>query len=47
MRHAIYVPLFGALSDPHAITDIAAAAEQAGWDGLFVWDNLCASVESG
>lgn len=40
MRHAIYLPLFGALADPHAVTDIATAAEEAGWDGLFVWDHV-------
>ncbi|WP_246227421.1 LLM class flavin-dependent oxidoreductase [Mycolicibacterium helvum] len=45
MRHAIYLPLFGALSDPSAIADIAAATEQAGWDGLFVWDHVLSPVE--
>ncbi|MGW4099731.1 LLM class flavin-dependent oxidoreductase [Mycobacterium sp. NPDC004974] len=45
MHHAIYVPLFGALSDPSAIADIAAAAEQSGWDGLFVWDHVLSPVE--
>jgi alkanesulfonate monooxygenase SsuD/methylene tetrahydromethanopterin reductase-like flavin-dependent oxidoreductase (luciferase family) len=40
MRHAIHVPLFGALADPRAIADIACAAEQTGWDGLFVWDHV-------
>jgi alkanesulfonate monooxygenase SsuD/methylene tetrahydromethanopterin reductase-like flavin-dependent oxidoreductase (luciferase family) len=44
MRHAIHVPLFGALADPHAFADIARAAEQAGWDGLFVWDHILSPV---
>ncbi|WP_081830337.1 LLM class flavin-dependent oxidoreductase [Rhodococcus sp. UNC363MFTsu5.1] len=44
MRHAIYVPLFGALADPHAITDIAQAAENSGWDGLFVWDHVLSPI---
>jgi alkanesulfonate monooxygenase SsuD/methylene tetrahydromethanopterin reductase-like flavin-dependent oxidoreductase (luciferase family) len=44
MRHAIHVPLFGALADPHAVADIARAAEQAGWDGLFVWDHVLSPV---
>ncbi|MFP1155475.1 LLM class flavin-dependent oxidoreductase [Mycobacterium sherrisii] len=45
MRHAIYVPLFGALADPHAMADIAVAAEQSGWDGLFVWDHVLSPIE--
>lgn len=45
MRHAIYVPLFGELSDPCAVTEIAVAAEQSGWDGLFVWDHVLSPVE--
>ncbi len=45
MRHAIYVPLFGALADPHAVADIAGAAEQSGWDGLFVWDHVLSLID--
>lgn len=44
MRHAIHVPLFGTLADPRAIADIACAAEQSGWDGLFVWDHVLSPV---
>ena len=44
MRHAIHVPLFGALADPHAIADLARAAEQLRWDGFFVWDHLLSPV---
>jgi alkanesulfonate monooxygenase SsuD/methylene tetrahydromethanopterin reductase-like flavin-dependent oxidoreductase (luciferase family) len=44
MRAAIHVPLFGALADPHAVADIACAAEQAGWDGLFAWDHVLSPV---
>lgn len=44
MHHAIHVPLFGTLADPGAISDIACAAEQAGWDGLFVWDHVLSPV---
>lgn len=44
MRHAIHLPLFGALAEPAAITRIARAAEEAGWDGLFVWDHLFSPV---
>jgi len=40
VRHAINLPLFGPLADPMAIVEIAQAAEQNGWDGLFVWDHV-------
>jgi alkanesulfonate monooxygenase SsuD/methylene tetrahydromethanopterin reductase-like flavin-dependent oxidoreductase (luciferase family) len=45
MRHAIYVPLFGALADPDAVAEIARAAEQSGWDGLFVWDHVLSPIK--
>jgi len=44
MRRAIHVPLFGTLADPRVIADIACAAEQNGWDGLFVWDHVLSPV---
>lgn len=44
MRHAIHLPLFGALADPVVIADIACAAEESGFDGLFVWDHLLSPV---
>jgi alkanesulfonate monooxygenase SsuD/methylene tetrahydromethanopterin reductase-like flavin-dependent oxidoreductase (luciferase family) len=44
MRHAIFMPLFGALADPHAVADIARSAEESGWDGLFVWDHVLSIV---
>jgi alkanesulfonate monooxygenase SsuD/methylene tetrahydromethanopterin reductase-like flavin-dependent oxidoreductase (luciferase family) len=40
VRHALFVPLFGELSDPIAVADLAARAEAKGWDGFFVWDHL-------
>lgn len=40
MRHALYLPPFGELADPRVMVDIAVAAEEAGWDGLFLWDHV-------
>ncbi len=40
MRHALYLPPFGELADVRALAEIAATAEEAGWDGLFIWDHL-------
>ena len=40
MRYAIDVPNMGPFGDPHLLVDLARDAEQAGWDGFFVWDHL-------
>ena len=45
MRHALSLPPFGELSDPHVVVDIALAAEGNGWDAVFVWDHLLRPVE--
>ncbi|SEE08752.1 Luciferase-like monooxygenase [Streptomyces misionensis] len=40
MRFSVNVPNFGDFADPRAVATLATAAEQAGWDGLFVWDHV-------
>jgi alkanesulfonate monooxygenase SsuD/methylene tetrahydromethanopterin reductase-like flavin-dependent oxidoreductase (luciferase family) len=40
MRHALYLPPFGPLSDPAALADLARGAEDRGWDGVFLWDHI-------
>jgi alkanesulfonate monooxygenase SsuD/methylene tetrahydromethanopterin reductase-like flavin-dependent oxidoreductase (luciferase family) len=40
MRFSINIPNFGDFADPRNVVTVAAAAEQAGWDGLFVWDHI-------
>lgn len=40
MRFSVNVPNFGDFADPRVVADLAATAEQAGWDGLFVWDHV-------
>lgn len=40
MRHAVFVPPFGQLADPRVMVELAQSAEEAGWDGLFVWDHI-------
>ena len=40
MRHAVYVPPFASFGDVNLLVDLACAAEQAGWDGFFLWDHL-------
>lgn len=39
-RSGLFVPLFGELADPVAAARLAAEAEEAGWDGFFVWDHV-------
>jgi alkanesulfonate monooxygenase SsuD/methylene tetrahydromethanopterin reductase-like flavin-dependent oxidoreductase (luciferase family) len=34
------IPNFGDFSDPRTVASVAAAAEEAGWDALFVWDHV-------
>ena len=43
MRHALYVPPFGEMADPVALTTIAETAEASGWDGVFLWDHILRS----
>ncbi|GHH76268.1 luciferase-like protein [Streptomyces sulfonofaciens] len=40
MRFSINIPNFGDFADPRTVAKVAAAAEQSGWDGLFVWDHV-------
>ncbi|KUF15920.1 LLM class flavin-dependent oxidoreductase [Streptomyces silvensis] len=40
MRFSINIPNFGDFADARTIARVAAAAELAGWDGLFVWDHV-------
>lgn len=42
MRYGLFLPPFDDLSDPRRVGALAVAAEQAGWDGLFVWDHMLA-----
>ncbi|MDH6455210.1 MULTISPECIES: LLM class flavin-dependent oxidoreductase [unclassified Streptomyces] len=41
LRSALWLPLFEELADPRVVRRLAADAEEAGWDGCFVWDQLC------
>ena len=40
LRRGLFLPPFDALASPRVMADLGQAAEQAGWDGLFVWDHL-------
>ena len=40
MKRAIDVPPFDELADPRVLAGLAAAAEERGWDGFFIWDHI-------
>src|SRR4051812_43767276 len=45
MRFSINIPNFGDFADAHTVVQVAKAAEDAGWDGLFFWDHVVHSKE--
>ena len=40
MKYAFNIPNFGPYADAAAVADLAATAEQSGWDGFVVWDHI-------
>jgi alkanesulfonate monooxygenase SsuD/methylene tetrahydromethanopterin reductase-like flavin-dependent oxidoreductase (luciferase family) len=45
VRFAIYLPTVNEFADVRLLADLARAAEQSGWDGVFVWDVLSLSLD--
>ena len=45
MRFAIDLPPFGLFSDPSLVADLAHEAEEAGWNGFFLWDHINYKLE--
>lgn len=44
MHHALFLPIFGELADPRVLMTLGAEAEDAGWDGVYVWDHIAYSA---
>ena len=40
MHFGVCVPAFADFSDPRALAELAYEAENAGWDGFFIWDAM-------
>ncbi len=40
MQFAINTPNFGSFGDARLLAELAQEAEDAGWDGFFVWDHI-------
>lgn len=45
VKHGLYLAPFGELAEPRRLVDIAQAAEQGGWDGVFLWDHMLRPIE--
>ena len=44
MRYGVYVPNFGPYGDARVLAGLAYEAEEAGWDGFFLWDQVSKST---
>ncbi len=40
MRYGRYLPNFGEQATARNLAQLARAAEDAGWEGIFLWDHL-------
>ncbi|MBI3926107.1 MAG: LLM class flavin-dependent oxidoreductase [Armatimonadetes bacterium] len=40
MKHGVNLAPFGAAADPRLLAELAREAEDAGWDGFFLWDHI-------
>src|SRR5438270_12573066 len=40
MRYGVYVPHSGPYGDARILADLAYEAEETGWDGFFLWDQV-------
>ncbi|TET07236.1 MAG: LLM class flavin-dependent oxidoreductase [Candidatus Thorarchaeota archaeon] len=40
MKYGIYISNYALNGDPKKFVDLAKAAEDAGWDGFFMWDHV-------
>ncbi|MGI9621308.1 MAG: LLM class flavin-dependent oxidoreductase [Acidimicrobiales bacterium] len=40
MLHAVFLAPTGELSNPKVLVEVAVAAEENGWDGVFIWDHV-------
>ena len=40
MRFAVDTPQFGPYANPRTLAELAREAEDAGWDGFFIWDHI-------
>jgi alkanesulfonate monooxygenase SsuD/methylene tetrahydromethanopterin reductase-like flavin-dependent oxidoreductase (luciferase family) len=46
LRYGVFLPPFGELADPRTQAALSVEAENAGWDGYFVWDHVVRDDDS-
>ncbi len=46
MKYGVYLPNFGAFGDARRLASLAQEAEEAGWDGFFIWDHINRSFKT-
>ena len=46
MKYGLDIPTAGTYADPRKLAELAAEAEEAGWDGFFIWDIVFTHGES-
>lgn len=44
MKYGIHIPNFGAFGTAKIIAELAKDAENAGWDGFFIWDHVARPI---
>jgi len=47
MRYGLFMPNFGSYADARAVASLAKDAEDAGWDGFFLWDHISPAAAQG
>jgi alkanesulfonate monooxygenase SsuD/methylene tetrahydromethanopterin reductase-like flavin-dependent oxidoreductase (luciferase family) len=40
VNYGLTLPIFDEMADPAVLAELATEAEEAGWDGVFVWDHV-------
>jgi alkanesulfonate monooxygenase SsuD/methylene tetrahydromethanopterin reductase-like flavin-dependent oxidoreductase (luciferase family) len=43
VRFGLSFPNFGLYAEPRVVVELAISADEAGWDGFFVWDHIVVS----
>lgn len=46
MRFGLFLPPFVDFAEPRRVVELARTAEDAGWDGLFLWDHMLAGPQT-
>ena len=46
IQYAVYLPTFDPFGSARTIAELARDAEQAGWDGVFLWDDVAGTEKN-